>query len=453
MPFVVTLPKSAEVSPEIFSKRAKDAGADILEIRGDLTPSVPAFISSLPILLSPRGADVKAMIDVLKPTYLDIDDGESIPVFSKDTQLICSYHNYECVPSEQELEKIVGRLLKKNPAIIKIAARAQCYRDLVKLEKISKDLHAKNIPSVVLAMGEYAAVQRLLSPYRDALTYTCLEQEDRAAPGQIMLSEYLALQKKNTPKIFGILGGAQVASSFSPKIHNTLFVSHGIDSLYTTFPASDLRDAWEGLTQMGISGFSVTAPWKQEILPFLDTVQEIAAELGSVNTVIKRDGKWVGENTDVAGIEQGYPSLRNRHHAVILGAGGVVPSVIEALKSLDVQTISVWARRPEAAQEIASRFGIKAISSIENIECDVCIKAISEDITVPLPIFTPAAIGIDLQYGKTTKFMEELHQKNIQVVDGLPMLLAQALEQFRFFTGIVPSPRDFSLISSLFHGK
>ncbi len=453
MPFVVTLPKSAEVSPEIFSKRAKDVGADILEIRGDLTPSVPTFASHLPILLSPRGADAKTMIDRLKPAYLDIDDGESIPEFSEDTKLICSYHNYECVPSKRELEEIITRLLKKNPAILKIAAKAQCYRDLVTLQNISNDLHAKNIPSVVLAMGEYAAPQRLLSTYRNALTYTCLQQEDAAAPGQILLGEYLALQKKNTPKIFGILGGAQVASSFSPKIHNALFMSHGVDAIYTTFPVSDLRDAWEGLTQCGISGFSVTAPWKQEIIPLLDTVRGIAAELGSVNTVIKRDGKWVGENTDVVGIEQGYPSLRDRKHAVILGAGGVVPSVIAALKSLGVQTISVWARRAEAAQEIASRFGVIAISSVENIECDVCIKAISEDTSVPLPKFSSSAIAIDLQYGKTTKFMTELHQNNIQVFDGLPMLLAQALEQFRLFTGIVPTPKDFSLISSLFHGK
>ena len=101
-------------------------------------------------------------------------------------------------------------------------------------------------------------------------------------------------------KIFGILG-RPVAHSLSPAMHNAAFRHLGVNAVYVAFPVTDLRKAVAGLRGLGIGGVSVTIPFKEEIIPLLDELDPRAAEIGAVNTVVNRDGRLTGYNTDWLG--------------------------------------------------------------------------------------------------------------------------------------------------------
>ena len=124
-------------------------------------------------------------------------------------------------------------------------------------------------------------------------------------------------------KIFGILG-RPVTHSLSPAMHNAAFRDLGINAVYVAFPVTDLAQAVAGLRGLGIGGVSVTIPFKEEIIPLLDELDPQAARIGAVNTVVNRDGRLTGYNTDWLGAVTALKakiSLKGRH-VLILGAGG-----------------------------------------------------------------------------------------------------------------------------------
>ena len=124
-------------------------------------------------------------------------------------------------------------------------------------------------------------------------------------------------------KIFGILG-RPVAHSLSPVMHNAAFRHLGINAVYVAFPVTDLFQAVAGLRGLGIGGVSVTIPFKEEIIPLLDVLDPRADDIGAVNTVLHRDGRLLGYNTDWLGAVAALTakiSLKGRH-VLILGAGG-----------------------------------------------------------------------------------------------------------------------------------
>ncbi len=129
-------------------------------------------------------------------------------------------------------------------------------------------------------------------------------------------------------KIFGILG-RPVAHSLSPAMHNAAFQHLGINAVYVAFPVTDLARAVSGLRGLGIGGVSVTIPFKEEVIPLIDELDPQAAKIGAVNTVVHRDGRLVGYNTDWLGAVAALTakiSLKAQH-VLILGAGGASRAV------------------------------------------------------------------------------------------------------------------------------
>ncbi len=455
--FVVTLPPSAAFDPLIFAKTSKLAGADILEIRGDTTPDVAAFDSPLPLLLALRGADT-GMIERLRPSYVDLELHEQDIELPLWVTRIASFHDYECTPTLVQLRSIVTNLLEHKPAIVKIATTINSYADLAILDALQREISQDGtVKTVILGMGPLSRMQRLLSPSRDALTYTCINEGEQAAPGQISLVEYRSFSYLKQPRLFGLLGGQAIQNSLSPLIHNILFKAHGIDALYSIFPTEDLRDAFTHLSAIGVEGFSVTAPWKQDVMNFADDTQEIAKRLQSCNTLIKSDDSWTAYNTDVPGIIAGYPFLKDSTSAAIVGSGGVVPSVIDACRQSGIKQIRIFARNGQAGGELAQRFGVEfdRIESLKNASFDVVFCTVSDDIDIPLPKGKAGAHAIDLRYLKSTKFLARAKIHGFQTHNGLPLLLSQALLQFTMFTGVTPREDVVSsLLTSLStHGK
>ncbi len=437
--FVVTLPLSAAKDPKTFALRAKSAGADVLEIRGDLTPDVAAFDSPLPLLISPRHTGPILMKN-LKPSFIDLelDEGMEIP---KGVTVIRSFHDHEKTPPLIDLLKIAERL--DSGDIVKLATFVHSYDDVRTLMELHARLKRKH---VVLGMGPKAHLLRMLSPLQNILSYTFIDDGDQAAPGQVPLSLYKMTAHCQQPKLFGILGGAQVSKSLSPIIQNTLFQRHGFDALYSVFPTDDLQQAWTTLTAMGVEGFSVTSPFKESIIPLLDELEPEAKTIGSVNTVIRKESRWVGANTDVIGLQKGF-DWNGAQSVVILGSGGVVPAIIRCCQSKGIDDITVLSRNTEER----SRFGVREgpLEDIATAKADVMVCAITDDIDLPLPE-TSNGRAFDLRYGNPTKFLTATAAHGWHTADGLSMLIHQALEQFRLFTGVTSTPEDRIAIEELF---
>ncbi len=436
--FVVTLPISAKKNPAAFALRAKKAGADILEIRSDITPHVKPFRSALPLLLSVRGKSDQ-LVDLLAPAFVDIEECSESVWLPKGAKLILSYHDYKKTPALSKLKKIVQKMCSSNPWMIKIATHIDSYNDLLVLSDLQDFMNKKSIRSTVLGMGPKAHYSRITSPLRNVLTYATLDAADQVAPGQLPMSFYTLTKGRKKPKIYGILGGPHIVSSLSPVIHNALFRRHQIDALYSCFPSDNFVSTMTTLEKLQIKGLSVTAPFKHDAYELASQHDKTTKKLGVANTLVRSGKNWKGFNTDFIGIQKGYPALGHADSVAILGAGGALPSAIMAVQNLNPKArITVFARNPSKARRSLKTVDVTILhlKQAAATSANALICAISDDINVPLPLpSSKNAIAIDLRYGKETKFMKSARTKKFRVADGIPMLIHQAIEQFRHYTG------------------
>ncbi len=446
MMLVVTLPLSATKRARQFALKAKKAGAKLLEIRGDITPNVKAFDSSLPILVSPRGAGL-GFIRRFKPSYVDLDTAEclllrSLPIRVK---VILSLHDYKSTPALTALKNIVQKMYSLKPWMIKLATVVNDYDDVLKLWNLQELLNKKSIRSTVSGMGEKAHLLRVTSPIRNELTYTFLDGTEPSAIGQLPLSFYRLLPQARTclparqaPALFGIIGGNQIVSSLSPVIHNTLFRKHKINALYSCFPTENFKKTIKILQKIGVQGFSVTAPFKREAFAMAKKHDAITRRLGVANTLVKSGTGFRAFNTDVYGIQKGYPELKKAKDIAILGAGGALPSAIIAIRRLNTNaSITIFARNTKKAKAALQKFcvSIEPMCYVASFKSDAVICAVSEDVSLPVPKpSSKSAVAIDLRYGKITSFMRDAGKLGYRVCDGMPMLVNQAQKQFQHFT-------------------
>lgn len=457
--FVVTLPPSAANDPKAFARKAKAAGASLLEIRGDLTPKLAPFASPLPILLSPRGYKLEGFKAFA--VDLEIDELGQQSEKPKSSKLIVSLHDYDRTPPIARLRKTILSMVKYRPWAVKIATEIRTYDDLLTLSSLQDWLRKRGQRFIVLGMGDKAHLSRITSPLCNALTYASLDGFSPSASGQLPLSFYGTTQGRRKPQLFGILGGSQILSSQSPLIHNALFHRHKIDALYSSFPADDFAETMRVLTKGGISGLSVTAPFKRDAFTLASESEDVAEELGVANTLVRSGRTWVGFNTDWYGILKGYPELTSARTVAILGSGGAVPSAILAVRRANPEAkITVFARDPAKAEKTLRSTGVPVayISDSRTTSADAVICAVSEDKTLSFP--RPAsrsAIAIDLRYGKVTRFLAAAKKAGYRTHDGVPMLIHQALRQFEIFTGEKSAPSDAhflsQLLSSVLYGK
>ena len=247
-------------------------------------------------------------------------------------------------------------------------------------------------------------------------------------------------------KIFGILG-RPVAHSLSPVMHNAAFRHLGINAVYVAFPVTDFRKAVEGLRGLGIGGVSVTIPFKEEIIPLLDELDPQAATIGAVNTVVNRDGRLTGYNTDWLGAMTALTakiSLKGRH-VLILGAGGASRAIAfgvfhkggkVTLTDIDVARAATLAR-DQGAQAIPPE-------ALETCPATILVNATPVGMTPDvdgIPI-NPDLLGrfevvMDIVYQPLqTRLLKEAQARGAATIDGLQMLIHQATAQFELFTGL-----------------
>ena len=245
--------------------------------------------------------------------------------------------------------------------------------------------------------------------------------------------------------------GNPVEHSLSPKIHNFWFDENNINSVYKkeTLTENMLGNLVKKIKEGDISGANVTVPFKQKIIPFLDKLSDLAKKTQSVNTLYKKDNLVIGDNTDVYGFSQ---SLLNQNislkskNALILGAGGVVPSLITALKNLSIGKIYIKNRTHEKLLELEKKFtNINPLEWDQEIECDIVINATSlglksdDKINLNFDCIKNKIIFYDTIYNPPmTNFLKVAKEKGHVIINGKSMLLLQAQKSFEIWTGINP---------------
>ena len=262
--------------------------------------------------------------------------------------------------------------------------------------------------------------------------------------------EFLPLRPHINAKtrLYGLIG-KPIEHSLSPVIHNALFKKYNINAVYLTFEVDDLDSAVKGVKALGISGLNVTMPYKEQILEFLDELSEEANAIGSVNTVVNREGKLIGYNTDGIGALKAlkrFTEVENKN-ILVLGAGGAGKAIAYTLSRL--AKVVVLNRTERKAKEL-EKFGVKGDKlSKESLEhylgwADIVINATSlgmnEDKSpIPKELLRENLVVFDIVYSPLeTKLLREAREAGCLTIDGLWMLIYQGAESFRLWTGVKP---------------
>ncbi|MCX5894106.1 MAG: shikimate dehydrogenase [Deltaproteobacteria bacterium] len=247
-------------------------------------------------------------------------------------------------------------------------------------------------------------------------------------------------------KIYGILG-RPVTHSLSPAMHNAAFREMGINAVYVAFPVTDLPQAVAGLRGLAIQGVSVTIPFKEEIIPRLDDLDPQAARIGAVNTIVNRDGRLCGYNTDWLGAMtalKANTSLKGEH-VLILGAGGASRAIAFGILAEGGRVTLTDVDAPRAAA-LARDLQVEAIPPDAVAQCPATILVNATPVgmepkvdAIPL---NPDLLGryqlvMDIVYKPLeTRLLREAKARGAATLDGLQMLIRQATAQFELWTGL-----------------
>tara|TARA_B100001057_G_scaffold30145_1_gene27456 strand:+ start:2079 stop:2876 length:798 start_codon:yes stop_codon:yes gene_type:complete len=245
--------------------------------------------------------------------------------------------------------------------------------------------------------------------------------------------------------------GNPISHSLSPKIHNYWFKENKINANYIKISPNEneVEKIIKKIKSKEIFGMNVTVPFKQFVIPFLETKSEIAKKTNSVNTILNKDGKIHGENTDVYGFEKSIINNKinlNGKSALIFGAGGVVPSIISALINLKIDKIFISNRTLENAKLIKNEFNFVEIVEWGKIEnCDLLINSTSvglnsgDNLGLNLKIPGKDKIFYDVIYNPIkTDFLLEAEKNGHRIINGRDMFLYQAQQAFNLWHNLKP---------------
>ncbi len=460
-PGPICISLTPENAAEVFTPVTE--GADCIEVRLDYfeDPEASAGIKwrdlPAPVIATCRGRDqggrfAGSRADELRileravrdgARYVDVDY-RFAGQFSA-AAVIGSYHDFESTPDD--LEGLLDAVCRSPAAVAKIATFVRTWSDNRRLLELLAKSWPK--PVIVIGMGPMGQITRILGPSRgSALTYTGIG--DGSAPGQLALRELIETYRfpeiGPSTKLLGIIGNP-VEHSQSPGLHNRAFHAAGLDYVYMKFPVESVRDFLDNARLIGIEGFSVTIPFKVEVMPYLNHLTTEARAVGAVNTVYLDRGQWMGDNTDVHGIRQALTGFDARgKKVVVLGSGGAARAVVAALDS--AESVTVLSRTRKAGTLNWSRqVRIDRLDNCSRYAADLLVNATPVGMTPDVeaaPISGPvrANLVFDMIYNPPiTRLLRDAAAQGIQVVGGTAMLVAQAARQFEIWTGH-PAPES-----------
>jgi len=363
--------------------------------------------------------------------------------------LIVSFHDFHAT---RKLEETLEKMLKIPADFYKVVTTATTLSDNVAMMKFlqtQSDKHAL----IGLCMGEQGIISRVLSVRAGSVfTFGAVSADLKTAPGQVsardLHSIYRIEQVDAATRIYGVAGDP-IEHSLSPVIMNTALRRENVNGVYLPLHAKTLKDLIHCAREIPLHGLSITMPYKQAILPYLDNTDAHTAKIGACNTVVRgQEGKLYGFNTDIAGVirplEQRL-SIENAK-ALVLGAGGAARAAVFGLKERGAE---VWIlnRTAVKAQKLARQAKARTIkrADLRKVAFDVIVNAtpVGMGNTRDCPLKDQeiqARVVFDMVYDPVeTHLVQVARAKGIAVIPGVEMFVQQAARQFEIWTG-KPAP-------------
>jgi 3-dehydroquinate dehydratase / shikimate dehydrogenase len=388
--------------------------------------------------------------------YFDLE--EDVPRGSLDqdirkggSRIIRSIYDAQQVPGN-----LFTRMLAAADAgdIPKAIVRPNTFSDVARVFEARRELQTVE-KKIIVAAGAYGVPARIL--YRRTGSFITYCEPGTAASGHLSVeslgSLYRAAEVSDHTRIFGVIGNP-VLHSASPAIHNPGYEKIGLDAVYVPFQVDSVRAFFSFADWFGISGFSVTVPHKQAVLPYLGTITREVKQIGSCNTVIRSRKLWKGVNTDYYGFLHPIQEELEVGHirkALVIGAGGAARAAVWALRNFGC-AVTIVNRTAEKAEKLAAQTGSSAVTVEEAAAMsdpesdqhpDLIVQTTSAGMepdteTDPLSSyrFSGSETVYELVYKpRVTKLLARALSAGCRTVYGYEMLYAQGIQQFSLFTG------------------
>ncbi|HMV49561.1 MAG TPA: shikimate dehydrogenase [Blastocatellia bacterium] len=369
-------------------------------------------------------------------------------------KVICSWHNFDKTPDD--LIQHYDRMAATPAAVVKIATMANRINDSLRLFELLNYAQGKK-PVIALAMSLAGIATRILSPSRGGvLTFGSLRRGAESAAGQPTATELRNLYRINQltrdSEIYGVIGNP-VGHSRSPLMHNAALAAFGRNGVYLPLEVTDIESFARELLHpktkrldWNLRGLSVTIPHKLAIMPFLDWIDPTAQTIGAINTVVVEGEELHGYNTDVIGAMKPLEALLDLRgaRAAVLGAGGSARAICHGLRERGAE-VTIYSRDLGKAAPLAEEFDAKtALLEAFAGDADLVINCTpigmhghSEGQSLlRADSLRQVKLVYDLIYTpEETALLSEAKAAGCQTLGGLAMLVGQAMEQFRLWTG------------------
>ena len=271
--------------------------------------------------------------------YVDLEEDLHVPSLEEaarafGTRIIRSWHNLEGV--DDDLAGKLKKLRQVGDELVKAAVMPHSLDDVIKVYRAAKD--TMDIDKILVCMGEYGVNTRILAEKLGSrISYALPKNGDLipAAPGMIDPKDLVEIYRfhrinANT-RVFAV-SGYPLKVTRSPSFFNTVFGIEQADAVYVPVPADSVNSLIRFAEEAGISGVSITIPYKEEILPYLAYKSKAVLSIGACNTIVASPQGWMGYNTDAVGFSgslltfMGRKDFRRRR-ITIVGAGGAARAV------------------------------------------------------------------------------------------------------------------------------
>lgn len=484
---MICIPLAAATNAELRSlmTRAESHPAELLELRLDsLTepPDVEGLVrhARLPLIMtcrSPRdggrfdGSDAERRAVLLRAAaagcaYIDAEviDIPFIAGKTPQSTLIVSMHDFSGTP--ENLSERVNELAALPADWVKFAVAHRRPEDNIRvLEAVEKCPK----PCIGIAMGEAGLVTRVLGlAHGSRVTFGSLDAGSASAPGQPTARELAEIYRVHDitreTKVYGLLGNP-VAQSSGYKLHNRAFEIIDYDGVYIPFLAESAEAFLDAApAALNIHGLSVTIPHKPSVLRWATERTDTAERIEAANTLTRTPNGWKADNTDMPGIFESVKATADAAginltgaDALILGAGGTTRAAGVAFSLLGCR-ITLAARNPEAAWQIASRMGweVEGLSTaVRSASWGVVANTTpvgmypnAGETLFPAENWRPDMLAFDAIHNpRETRFLLDAALAGAATVDGGDLFMRQAAGQFKLWTG-----RDMPRITSLTRG-
>jgi 3-dehydroquinate dehydratase/shikimate dehydrogenase len=374
---------------------------------------------------------------------------EQVQRLRKRAALILSYHDFR---GTKNLDEKLRRMVSVPADFYKLVGTARTLYDNVTMMQFLQEKSDQR-SLIGVCMGEQGIISRVLGVRAGSVfTFAAISPDERTAPGQVtaqdLRSTYRIGQVDAATRVYGVAGDP-VAHSLSPAIMNAALHRENVNGVYLALHAKTLKDLLACVRDIPIHGISITMPYKESMLKFLDNTDSHTTKIGACNTVVRaQDGKLYGFNTDTAGVVRPLEQRLTIENAkvLVLGAGGAARAAVFGLKERGAE-VYILNRSVGPAQKLArsARARMMKRPDLKKVSFDVIINAtpVGMGNTRESPLHENeinARYVFDMIYDPPeTKLMKMARERGAQLIPGIEMFVHQAARQFEIWTG-KPAP-------------